>query len=359
MTRALRRLHALIDDQIAAGAFPSAVLLAARDGEPLIHAAFGKARLDSCFDLASLTKPLATTAAAMLLEAEGVLSSKSRLVELLPSLRGKPVAESTLGALLSHSSGLPAWRPYYERVIDLDLPSAKRAIRRWAAGEELVYAPGSRCLYSDLGFILLDWALERAAGKRVDRLLAQRLYGPLGLARTTFVDLSIAPRERAPQPFVPTERCPRRGRLLGEVHDDNTHAMGGISGHAGLFGSAFDVHLLTRELMAAFGGERSLFSREVVRRYWRARPVRGESWALGWDRPSGKRPSAGRDFGSESVGHLGFTGTSLWIDPARRYWVILLCNRVYGGREPNPMKALRPRLHDAVARALVSLESRR
>ncbi|MBW2734465.1 MAG: serine hydrolase [Deltaproteobacteria bacterium] len=355
MTRALRRLHQLIEDQIAARAFPSAVLLAALDGEPLIHQAYGKARLDSAFDLASLTKPLATTAAMMLLDAEGLLSPQTRLRELLPSLRTKEVGETPLSALLSHSSGLPAWQPYYERAATLGFKAAKQAVRRWAASESLVYEPGSRSLYSDLGFILLDWALERAVGKRLDRLLAQRLTKPLGLERMTFVDLESSQDARPRQPFVPTERCPRRGRLLGEVHDDNTHAMGGISGHAGLFGSAFDVHLLTRELVAAYEGRRSIFSREVVRRYWRARPVRGGSWALGWDRPSGARPSGGGAFGPASVGHLGFTGTSLWIDPAARYWVIFLTNRVYGGREPNPMKVLRPRLHDTVARAVASL----
>jgi serine-type D-Ala-D-Ala carboxypeptidase len=331
--------------------FHSATLLVAREGQVLLHEAHGRSRLDTAYDLASLTKPLATTAAAMLLTAEGQLSPDDRLAALLPEAERRHLRDLRLWHLLAHAAGLPAWRPFYQRVEHLPAARRRGAVRRLVAATPLQTAPGREAIYSDLGFILLDWAIERRAGERLDRLLARRLCRPLGLSRTFFIDLH---RRRPPATAIaPTERCPWRGRrLVGEVHDENCAAMGGISGHAGLFATAYDVHLLARELAAAYHGGRSIFDRQVVRRYLLARPLRGSTRALGWDTPSASGSSSGRCFGVRSVGHLGFTGTSLWIDLERALWVVLLTNRVYYGREPNLLRPFRPRLHDAVAQAL-------
>ncbi len=351
---AMRAVDRLMEEAVTRRVFPSACLLVALEGQPLIHRAYGRGQLDTVYDLASLTKPLATTAALMQLVARGELDPESLLCEQLPELRG-PARELRLWHLLAHASGLPAWRPFFEQVQGLAPARRRQAIRRLAAATPLEAPPGKRVVYSDLGFILLDWALERASGLRLDRLAAREVYGPLALRRTCFLPLDDrrADALRAQLDLAPTERCPWRGRrLVGEVHDDNCSAMGGVSGHAGLFSTAYEVHLLARELWLAHAGERSIFERETVRRFLGARPVRGETRALGWDRPSAVGASCGAAFSRRAVGHLGFTGTSLWIDLERPLWVVLLTNRVYHGREPNPMKALRPRLHDAALRAL-------
>ncbi|MCA9669394.1 MAG: beta-lactamase family protein [Myxococcales bacterium] len=356
----------ILDEAIAAAQVQAATLLVARDGEPLQHQAFGgghgaaRPRIDRIFDLASLTKVLATTSAVMMLLDEGRLALETRVSDVLSSLAPTACGALTVAQLLEHSSGLPAWQPYFEMVHSEALASGaarKRRVRGLVARSALEAPPGARVLYSDLGFILLDWLVERTARARLDRVFSRRVAAPLGLSHAFFIDLDDSDaRTRARQrfSFAPTERCPwRRRRLVAEVHDDNTHAMGGISGHAGLFGSAYDVHVIARELVAAYHGERSIFARDVVRRFFdhRSRAPSGPSRALGWDLVSPERSSAGKRFGPRTVGHLGFTGTSLWIDLDARLWVVLLTNRVYYGRDPNPMPRLRPRLHDAALRA--------
>ena len=238
-------------------------------------------------------------------------------------------------------------------------PQAPQPPRRGApgrGGHAAGGAAGERACYSDLGFILLDWALERCAGARLDKLAQRLVFDPLGLRRTRFVQLQRQGALGAVQalPVAPTERCPwRKRRLRGEVHDDNCHVMGGVAGHAGLFSTAFEVHLIVRELVsAACSGKSTLFSPAVVQRFFERDKTPGSTRALGWDTPSLRGSSAGRLFSDWAVGHLGFTGTSIWIDLPRRLSVVLLTNRVYHGREPNPMIKLRPRLHDAVVRAI-------
>jgi serine-type D-Ala-D-Ala carboxypeptidase len=332
---------------VASRVFPAATLLVADEGQPVLHAAYGRARLDTVFDLASLTKPLATTAVLMRLCARGELKPSARLRELLPGADRPGLRQLRLWHLLAHCSGLPAWRPFWQEVAGLAEGRRRSALRRLALAP-LEARPGERAVYSDLGFILLEWAIERRTGLRLDRLLAREVTGPLRLTRTCFLE-----RGRALPPFELA--APGKGRPRGVVDDENAEAMGGVAGHAGLFSTAHEVHLLARELWTAWAGGPSVFAPTVVRRFWSARPMPEATRALGWDRPSRVGASCGRYFSEDAVGHLGFTGTSLWIEPACGRWVVLLANRVYYGRqrEPNPMRALRPRLHDAVMRALV------
>jgi serine-type D-Ala-D-Ala carboxypeptidase len=352
-----RRVYALLERAVEARAFPSACLLAAVRGEPVLHRAYGAGGLDTSYDLASLTKVLATTAVVMQLTAEGALAPTHKVTRWLPELKQPGAERLTIRHLLTHSSGLPAWLPLFEDARHRAPRRRRTAVRRVVAAAPLEARPGTRACYSDLGFILLDWALERCAGARLDKLARRLVFAPLGLRRTRFVDLHRQGAVAAMQalPVAPTERCPWRGRRLrGEVHDDNCHAMGGIAGHAGLFSTAFEVHLILRELVAACSGMRSLFSPAVVQRFFQCDDTPGTTRALGWDTPSARGSSAGRLFSRRAVGHLGFTGTSIWIDLPRRLSVVLLTNRVYHGREPNPMIKLRPRLHDAVVRAVES-----
>jgi len=338
------------------GWFPAACLLVAHEGQPVLHRAWGRpGRIDTVFDLASLTKALATTSVIMQLVARGDLDPDDPVRRWLPEIDRPETRRMRLVHLLGHCSGLPAWLPLYQhpRVLGATASRRRDVVRRLVATTPLAYRTGRDTQYSDLGFILLDWVLQRCGEQRLDRLADALVFRPLGLSRTRFVDLlrpDLAPELRHRWPFAATERCPWRGpRLWAQVHDDNCAVMGGIAGHAGLFSTAHDIHLITRELVAAYHDERSLFDPAVVRRFLTRRPRRDATRVLGWDTP-GPRSSSGRFFGPRSVGHLGFTGTSLWIDLPRRVWVILLTNRVYHGREPNPMRWLRPRLHDAIMR---------
>ncbi len=353
----MKQIHRLMRAAVERRDFPHACLLAARGGEVVLHQAYGRATLDTVFDIASLTKPLATAAVAMALVERGALDVREPARRWLPELPRGAAQRITVRHLLAHSSGLPAWAPFFEQVRHMAPRGRRRGIRLRAARTTLQALPGRQVVYSDLGFILLAWLLERAGGGRLDRLARQLIYRPMGLEQTFFIPLGEAGRrERVLQrhDVAPTERCPWRGRrLVAEVHDDNCHAMGGVGGHAGLFSTADEVHLLAREVAAAWHGDSSLFSRRTARAFLtRQRAPRGTTRTLGWDTPSTTGSSAGAHFGRHSVGHLGFTGCSLWIDLPRRAWVVLLTNRVYRGREPNPMKALRPRVHDAVMSAL-------
>jgi CubicO group peptidase (beta-lactamase class C family) len=343
------RADRLMRQAVAGRDFHDAVLLLAAGGQVVLHRAYGAARLDSVFDLASLTKPLATTTVLIRLCAAGKIGPMTRVADVMPEAEATPLAQLRLWHLLSHSSGLPAWQPYYKHLGQLPASRARRALWRQLVAEALDQKPGTCSLYSDLGFMLLGRLIERLEGRRLDRVARRQVFNPLGLTRIGF-----PPHQDCSEwDFIPTEALPASGRLLGRVHDDNCRSVGGICGHAGLFGSAFDIYLIARELAQAYHGRRSLFSRAVVRRFFSFDRVPGSSWALGWDTPRAvERPSCGSRFSQRSVGHLGFTGTSLWLDLEREVIAILLTNRVYYGREPNPMKRFRPLLHDAMMAAL-------
>ena len=214
------------------------------------------------------------------------------------------------------------------------------------AEEALVHPAGGITLYSDLGFMLLARMVEAVGGDRLDRLVRRDVYDPLGLGNLFFVDLD-APR--ATRDYAATEQCPWRKKLLcGEVHDDNAWAVGGIDGHAGLFGTALDLHRLLWALQSAGDGStaRGLFPENLVKLFFTRAP--GSERALGFDAPARTGYSSGRYFSRKSVGHLGFTGTSFWTDPARGISVILLTNRVHPSRENTGIRDFRPRLHNAV-----------
>ena len=265
----------------------------------------------------------------------------------------------TVRMLLDHSSGLAGWRPYYEKVRSADgeiwLASIKgqEAVRRMVAAEAPEAPPGSRALYSDLNFILLDWILERVNGCPTDVLFAGWLAEPLKIESLFFVDLKSsvkAARARRGRVFAATERCPWRGRILiGEVHDENSYAMGGVSGHAGLFGTIEGVAAMADAWLNSFLRRGGLFEQGLAKQFWQKSEVPGSTRALGFDTPSPRASQAGGLFGPRTVGQLGFTGTSLWIDPDRELIVLLLTNRVHPTRENGAIKQFRPVLHERVA----------
>jgi len=373
---AFERVAAIINEAVAAGVFPGAVLLVGQRGEVIQHAAFGSRSLepqrtpmerDTAFDLSSLTKPLATTTGVMLLVREAKLRVDDRVTRFIPNFGVYGKAGISVHHLLAHCSGLPAWRPFHTEVTTeaarnrrspvLASRSARAFIYEQIHRARLEYPPASRSLYSDLGFLLLGELVELVAGTTLDRFCHDRIFRPLGLRSTGFVDLERVRLERlAPvaSAIAPTERCPWRGKVLcGEVHDDNAWAAGGVAGHAGLFATAADVHALVSRLRACALGEDSFLPADVVRRFWtRDALVHDSTWALGWDTPSATGSSAGTKVSRHAVGHLGFTGTSIWIDLERDAHVILLTNRVHPSRQDERIREVRPRVHDAVWEAL-------
>jgi CubicO group peptidase (beta-lactamase class C family) len=349
---------------------PGLVLLVADGGRIVFQDAFGARQLvprtlpvfpDTLFDVASLTKAAVTSVIAMREVAAGRLALEAPVVELLPEFEGADRAQVTVRQLLSHSSGLPAHRPFWRQAAQA--ASERRALCMLAAREPLEYAPGTRAIYSDLGFIVLGWLLERLTGERLDVLAQKQIVAPLGLAATTFMSLSET-EQRAhvlgERSIAATQLCAERHRvLIGEVDDLNAMAMGGIAGHAGLFSTASDLSAIAAALCRAWRGDDAgtvaLVERDVVRTFWSPSGVAGSTWRLGWDGPAATHSQAGTRLSRAAVGHLGFTGCSLWIDPARDRWIVLLSNRVHPAvPKDDRFKTFRPLLHDAVMEALES-----
>ncbi len=346
---------------VDAGVFPGAVLYVRLRGEVMVHRAVGDAaRLpkrrpanpDTIYDLASLTKPLATATALLHLLQDGRLRLETSLQELLRDFKGAPAGAATVFHLLNHSAGLPAWCPFYEIIAEKDRTSpgllrrarAAQMMRELIRQEPLVSPLGARSVYSDLGFMLLGWIVEERSGESLQEY-CRKLYARLGAS-----PLGYPPVEGMNASLVAaTEEDSWRGRILcGEVHDENASAMGGAAGHAGLFGTAAAVAAVTGSWLAGYHGRPSPFRQDLVRRFV-ARQARtpGSSWGLGWDTPS-PPSSSGRYFSDQAFGHLGFTGTSIWVDPVPELEVILLSNRVHPTRQNNLIRDFRPKIHDLI-----------
>ena len=369
------RVEEALDSAVGRGVFPGAVLLV-RDATRVFYLrAVGCRQLeptpapmaeDTIFDLASLTKPLATTTALMLLVRDGKVRLDDRAARFFHNFGVHGKAMVTVRHLLAHTSGLAAWRPFYkeilqfekrgERVNFLGSDGAKEYVFREICREKPEAPAGTRAVYSDLGFMLLGALVEMVGGTTLDRFCHERIFRPLGLRATAFVDLGMV-RARRIEPvaelIAATERCPWRKRVLvGVVHDDNAYAMGGVAGHAGLFASARDVDALLVRLRACWAGEDDFLPAALLREFWTRDATPGTTWALGWDTPSPRQSSAGTHFSPQTIGHLGYTGTSIWMDLARDRHVVLLTNRVHPSRDNQLIKEFRPLLHDLVNEAL-------
>jgi serine-type D-Ala-D-Ala carboxypeptidase len=357
----------LMELGLADDVFPGAALICAVGGEVVLHRTYGLARReggallltpDTRFDLASVSKALATSVAVMFATEEGLVRLDEPLGHTLPL--GAPLADLTPWHLLSHCSGLPAWLPLHERAGAVRLQKAptdqrRTWMRRQVAQTPLDYLPGSRSVYSDLGFMVLEWLLESRTRERLDGYLRQRFHEPLGLRHTGYVDLEGPPDESgALIPFAATERCPWRKRVIqGEVHDHLTWFMGGVCGQAGLFSTAWEVHRMLADLWKSWQSTGGILATDTVRRFWQPAGVPGSCFRLGWDGPSPSGYSAaGRLMDRAAVGHLGFTGCDFWLDPARGYWVVLLTNRVHPRTDNRRIARFRPALHDLLARFL-------
>jgi len=299
---------------------------------------------DTVFDLASLTKVLATTPLVLQLVERGVLGLDDRVAGRLPGWLGEDRRGVTLRDLLSHSSGLPAHRPYYTAL--RGRPAYEAAI----CAEPLASAPGTASVYSDLGFMLLGFLVEDAGGmalgERFQRLAAQLAPGDR---------IQFTPPAAWQADTAPGVRDALRGRvLLGEVDDQNAWALGGVAGHAGLFGTAAAVGAFARHHLQVLGGRTGLVSRPLMAEaVSRREGIPGSSRALGWDTML-PTSSCGTRLSARAFGHTGFTGTSLWIDPVSEIYVVLLANRLHPDGPRDGIQSVRAAFHDAVidARAL-------
>lgn len=349
----LAAVDRLLEDFVARGAFPGGVVAVGRRGVLAHLAAFGRlsydddaapVRTDTIYDLASLTKVVATTTATMMMVDEGRLDLDAPVQSFLPRFVGPGKEGVTVRHLLTHSSGIDWWAPLYQEL------RGKEAFLERIYAMDLVYPPGTETKYSDLGVLLLGEILERVSGQPLPELLAQRLFEPLGMA-----DTGWRPAPALLSRIAPTERDPWRGRIVrGEVHDENAAALGGVAPHAGLFSTAPDLARFAQMLLwkGVYGHDR-LIRRPTVEEFTRPAGIpAGSTRGLGWDTRSPEGSSAGTLFSASSFGHTGFTGTSIWIDPERELFLILLTNRVHPTRDNQQIREVRPAVADAVIRAL-------
>ena len=349
----LAKIDHVVMRGIQAGGYPGAAVVVGRKGAAVWQKGFG--RLDwteesesvnpteSIYDLASLTKVVGTTTALMILFDQGKIHLDDPVSKYIPEFSGGEKDLVTLRLLLEHRSGLPAGRDLWRIAHSPD--EARQAV----VETPLVYHPDEYYEYSDLGADMLGFVVEAASGQRLDQFLADHVWKPLGMEDTFF-----KPADSLRDRIAPTEVNPPRGYpLRGEVHDENAFALGGIAGHAGLFSSASDLSVFAQMMLngGQFGGTRIISDSTVALFTTRAARTR----ALGWDTCAGDG-SCGKYLSERAYGHTGFTGTSLWIDPDRDMFVILLTNRVHAARARRPAKVIsdvRADLSDAAALAVM------
>jgi len=348
-------LGATLDSIVAVGlnehAAPGATLAVGRYGRLVHLKAYG--RLDTAiasspvdvntiYDMASLSKVIATTTAAMNLEEQGQLDLDRSVASYLPEFNAPDKAGITMRMVMTHRGGLEAFAALYRTF------SGREQYLQQINLRPLKSVPGTEMVYSDWDMILTQLVIEKITGRQLDRFVDEKVFRPLGMKSTMFEpDSSLKSR------IAPTEIDTARGGLVwGKVHDENADAMGGVAGHAGLFSTAPDLAVFAQMLLngGMYDGVRIVKASTVAR--WTAPQTRGSSRALGWDTPS-KNSSAGHYFSPRSFGHTGFTGTSIWIDPTRDLFVILLTNRVDPTRENTRVFALRRAVADAVQEAIL------
>jgi beta-N-acetylhexosaminidase len=360
MLRRLQPVYDRLDRAVADDAFPGGVVAVGWHDQVAIHpfgklsrgAKWRKVKADTMYDMASVTKVIVTTTSAEILWEQNRLDLDAPVSRYLPEFPGAaqldpdPAWRSriTVRNLMLHDAGLPATVQFFKESSGYDTIVAR------ALATPLEYEPGTRVVYSDLSIILLGEIVHRLTGQTLDVFAKQDIFGPLGMGRSMF----NPPRNLRPN-IAPTEDdTTYRHRLVwGEVHDENAWAMGGVAGHAGLFSDAGDLSILAQMMLnGGIYAHRRLLNRSTIEMFTRRDDIGNSARALGWDVVVEPGSSAGKYFSQEAYGHLGFTGTSIWIDPTKDLFVILLTNRVNPTRKNEKIREVRPALHNAVCEAL-------
>ncbi len=349
--QAFARPFQVLTGAIAAHAFPAASIAVARGGELIVLKAFGRftyeesspvATTETIFDLASVSKVVATTTVAMILYERGLLDLDAPIIDALPEFRTSDRRRNavTFRHLLAHSSGLPAYERLFLRANNRD------ELLREAFSVPLQHDPGTHAEYSDLGFILLGVALERIAQEPLDRFCQREIFGQLGMSHTAYNPPPSWKSQIAP---TAEDKTLRHRVVQGEVNDENAFVMGGVAPHAGVFSTASDVATFANVIL---NGGSPIVRPETVSLFTRRETSpSGTSRALGWDTPSAPSQS-GKYFSTHSFGHLGYTGTSLWVDAERQISITLLTNRTWPDSSNKAITEIRPKFHDAVMEAL-------
>jgi CubicO group peptidase (beta-lactamase class C family) len=364
------RMNRAVEENV----FPGAVVLVAYQGKIVFHEAFGSSRIipqkvpmtrGTLFDIASLTKPVAAGTACMLLVQRGLLKIEDPVHKIVPEFGNGEKEKVKIFHLLTHSSGFRAWRPLYKEVSpeaekrpdSVGDDETRKKIYELVHREPLSYSTATQSLYSDLNFILLGEIVERLTGMRLDQFFDKETSPKFKLAETFYLPWreKISKTRLQGKIVAATEDCPwRKEILMGVVEDENAYALGGVSGHAGLFSTVSDLYRFLEVLLAADSGDASILPPKLVRLFLdRNSEVPKSSWALGWDTPSAPS-SSGQFFPSRSFGHLGYSGTSIWADRDKKLVVILLTNRVHPTRKNDKIKKFRPEIHDLIYKTVTN-----
>ena len=349
------RVDEVVKNAIENKTFPGTVILVWKDGEKIFEKAFGHftyetespiVKTNTIYDLASVTKVVATTTAAMICYDRKLFSLEDKVVKYIPEFGANRKENITIKNLLLHNSGLPAWKKFYGRGL------TSEDVIKEIYNSELEYKTGEKTLYSDLGIITLGKIIEKVTAKSLDKFCSDEIFIPLNMNSTVY-----NPDEKVKILCAPTEKDDywRMKTLQGEVHDETSAMLGGVAGHAGLFSTAEDISKLMAVLMNKGKlGDKEFIKQSTVELFTK-RFSDESTRALGWDTKSDSGSSAGKYFGKKSFGHTGYTGTSIWADPERNLFVIFLTNRVHPTRDNTEIQKVRPQLHNAIIQSLESV----
>ncbi len=349
-----RVINKAIEDE----AFPGAVVLIWKDGKTIFEKIYGnftydlttpKVNTNTIYDLASLTKVVATTTAAMICYDRKLISLDDKVVKYIPEFGLNGKENITIKNLLIHNSGLPAWKKFYGRDLKYD------DVIKEIYSSQLEYKSGEKTVYSDLGIITLGKIIEKVSGKTLDVFCKDEIFIPLKMESTFF-----NPDDSIKKLCAPTEidNYWRMKTLQGEVHDETSAMLNGVAGHAGLFSTAEDIAKLLSVLINKGKVDQKTFIKQSTIELFTKRASKESTRAIGWDTKSDSGSSAGKYFSKNSFGHTGYTGTSIWADPDRNLFVVFLTNRVYPTRENTKIQKVRPRLHDAVIESLEVIDAK-
>jgi serine-type D-Ala-D-Ala carboxypeptidase len=306
---------------------------------------------NTIYDCASLTKPLVTVLSLLSLKEEKKIYWDERLGDLISFRIPKVKQDISLSQLMSHCSGLPAYRPYYKYLVNFEPAQRKKEIIRMILAEDLIYSPGEEHIYSDLGYILLGHIIEETSGIQLDLYWKRKIVESFNLSeKLIFQD----DKELYNKNFASTGFCTNTGKkIYGIVHDDNCRMLGGVSGHAGLFGTADGILSICENILLAYHNMIKLkhINTNDIKTVLEKKDC--SSWTLGFDTPSQNNSSSGKFFSKNSIGHLGFTGTSFWIDINKKIIIVFLSNRVFFGDENEKMKKVRPIVHDIIMEEII------
>lgn len=345
----------VINKAIEDRSFPGAVVLVWKDGQTIFEKAYGnftydltspKAKTNTIYDLASLTKVVATTTAAMICYDRNLISLDDRVTKFIPEFGENGKENITIKNLMIHNSGLPAWKKFYVRDLKYD------DVINEIYSSQLEYKTGEKTVYSDLGIITLGKIIEKVSGKTLDTFCRDEIFFPLKMNSTFYNPTDSLKKFCAP---TETDNYWRMKTLQGEVHDETSAMLNGVAGHAGLFSTADDLAKLMSVLINKGKFEQKQFIKQSTIELFTKRYSVESTRAIGWDTKSDSGSSAGRYFSKNSFGHTGYTGTSIWADPERNLFVVFLTNRVYPTRENTKIQKIRPQLHNAVIKCIENI----